>query len=112
MSHIIAVEETGIAIFLSSDGETFKIPLRYLEATAGAFPAAGDAIVNEDPISLQETSDILELLFRFICPPTESDNHCQPDVSELDVPTFFKLAEAAEKYQVYGAMNTAMIYML
>ena len=68
--------------------------------------------INEDPISLQETSDILELLFRFICPPTESDNHCQPDVSELDVATFFKLAEAVEKYQVYGAINTAMIYML
>ncbi|KAF8166835.1 hypothetical protein BJ912DRAFT_1002095 [Pholiota molesta] len=78
--------------FVSADGITFRIYSKYLEATsAGLAPL---------PILLTESAAVLEVLFQFVHPRSESEQYHQPSV-----------AEAAEKYLVYGAMNICMTYM-
>ena len=92
-------------IFSSSDGMLFKVHRKYLEATTGAFPPA-DVPTNSEIISLTESSTILELLFQFTYP-----NH-HPDVDSIaHFETFADLAEAAEKYGVYSAMNICKLKM-
>ena len=62
----------------------------------------------DEIVPLEEPSEILDLLFRFIHPRTESSNFRQPSVMNMEPDTLFVLAEAAEKYQVFGAMNTCI----
>ena len=62
----------------------------------------------DEVISLEEPSEILDLLFRFIHPRTESTNFRQPSVMDMKPTVLLALAEAAEKYQVFGAMNTCI----
>lgn len=57
---------------------------------------------------LSETSDVLEILFQFIHPPLEDP---QPSVAGLEPNLFFRVAEAAEKYAIFGAKNVCMTWM-
>lgn len=60
---------------------------------------------DSEPVSLPEDSTILELLFQFIYP----DRH--PDLESTTFDVLKKLAEAAEKYKVFSAMNVCKIRM-
>ncbi|KAF9486096.1 hypothetical protein BDN70DRAFT_770033, partial [Pholiota conissans] len=66
---------------------------------------------ESEPIRLPEHSDILEILFQFIEPPSESRNFRRPNVVGLESTVFFGVAEAAEKYIVYGAINVCITSM-
>jgi len=68
-------------------------------------------VVDAAPISLEEPSSVLEVLFQFIHPRSESTQFRQPSVKSLEPELFFAIAEAAEKYIVYGAMNTFLTRM-
>lgn len=56
-------------------------------------------------VQLTEAAVTLEHLFRFCYP----DRH--PDVEAMKFDVLALLAEAAEKYEVYSAMNICKIYM-
>jgi hypothetical protein len=60
---------------------------------------------RDEIILLTETALTLELLFQFCYP----DGH--PDVEGLEFSVLALLAEAAEKYQVFSAMNICRICM-
>lgn len=86
---------------------------KHLEvATGGGFPTFKSDIANQDPIVLPEMSDVLDILFRFIRPPIEAEDYQQPSLFDLDPQLAFKVAEAAQKYLVYGAMNMSKTYMM
>ncbi|KAJ3508787.1 hypothetical protein NLJ89_g5559 [Agrocybe chaxingu] len=97
--------------FTSSDGVLFKIHRRHLEPTTGGFPVADAMVVGPEPVALPEPADVLEALFQFIQPPTEATNFRQPSVHNMQEDIFFAVAEAAEKYLVYGAMNICVTFM-
>lgn len=60
---------------------------------------------------LDETSKVLETLFQFIHPPGERSNHQQPSIVDMKPELFFAVAGAAEKYEVFGAMNIFLLHM-
>ena len=90
--------------FLSADGVLFYLHRKNLETNTGGFPPAEIETRNEI-VSLTEDSSILELLFRFIYPA----HH--PKLDRTPFATLSLLAEAAEKYEVYSAMNVCSIRM-
>ncbi|KJA14455.1 hypothetical protein HYPSUDRAFT_49171 [Hypholoma sublateritium FD-334 SS-4] len=95
--------------FKSSDAVLFKIHSKYLAATSGGLQVPANFLTSPDEvIPLEEPSEILILLFQFIHPRTEVNNFRQPLVMNMKPDILFPLAEAAEKYQVFGAMNTCI----
>ena len=67
----------------------------------GFFPPDGTATApSEEIIPLTEDAGTLDLLFQFMYPQK------QPDLREIGTETLIELAEAAEKYQVFAAMET------
>jgi hypothetical protein len=59
----------------------------------------------DEVVELSETSTTLNLLLRFCYP----DHH--PDVESLPFDVLAPLAEAAQKYEVYAAMNICKLRM-
>ena len=90
--------------FQSSDGILFQIHKINLEVNTGGFVPPEFETHNEIA-HLTETANTLELLFQFCYP-----DH-RPDVEALDFDALALLAEAAEKYQVFSAMDICKIYM-
>ncbi|KIM42581.1 hypothetical protein M413DRAFT_444289 [Hebeloma cylindrosporum] len=97
--------------FKSSDGMLFKIYRKYLEATSAGFTAPPFVETDQDPVLLQEPSEVLEILFRFVHPPMESQQYHQPNMADVEPEVLFAVAEAADKYLVYGAMNICLSRM-
>ena len=60
---------------------------------------------------LDETSEVLEILFQFVHPPGEGPNHQQPSIMNMEPELFFAVAGAAEKYVVFSAMSIFMFHM-
>jgi hypothetical protein len=102
---ILVCETDAEVAFQSDDGVLFHIHRKYLEANTEGFPPAGFE-TEGDAVKLSEQSTTLELLFQFIYPARH------PDLASLDFDTLAPLAEAAEKYQVYSAMNICKIRMM
>ncbi|KAF9472919.1 hypothetical protein BDN70DRAFT_817966, partial [Pholiota conissans] len=102
--------------FVSSDNVLFEIHGSYLTlSTSIGFAKPSGDTMSRDLIHLPESSQVLEALFQFIEPPSDSRNYRQPSVADLSSNLFFEVAEAAEKYIVYAAMNvciTTMRYVL
>ena len=98
--------------FQSSDGVLFKIHRKYIEATSAGFTPPTFVEMDQDPVSLQEPSEVLEILFRFIHPPSESQKYRQPNMAvDVRPEILFSVAEAAEKYVVFGAMTACLLRM-
>lgn len=91
-------------IIRSSDGVLFHIYRTHLQSTTGGFPPSEIPTLDEI-VELSEPASVLEILFQFVHPAR------QPSVVSLEFDSFFALAEAAEKYEVYGAMNTCRTRM-
>jgi hypothetical protein len=92
-------------VFISSDGVLFNLHRRNLEITTGAFPPA-EFTTADDVVPLTEPSAVLELLFQFAYPQQ------YPDIFLIKpFELFAALAEAAEKYQVYPAINACQMQM-
>lgn len=86
----------------------FKIHRKYLEATSAGFTAPPFVETDRELVLLQEPSEVLEILFRFIHPPTESQQYRQPAMMGVKPDVLFAVAEAAEKYLVFAAMNMSI----
>ena len=97
--------------FKSSDGVLFKIFKAHLGTASAGFNAPDMTVVDKKPNLLEEPSSVLEILFQFIHPCPEAKQYRQPSVLDLEAKIFFAVAEAAEKYIVYGAMNTFLTCM-
>ena len=65
----------------------------------------GDLATNDEIVQLTETSSTLELLFQYMY------RQPQPDITELPFEQLSKLAEAAEKYRVFSAMEICRVMM-
>ena len=96
--------------FRSLDNILFKIHGKYFEATSAGFAPPPSILIDRAHIELDEPSTILEILFQFVHPPSEYKRYRRPDVRNL-VPDTFAVAEAAEKYVVFGAINLCMMRM-
>ncbi|KAF8986310.1 hypothetical protein BDQ17DRAFT_1376233 [Cyathus striatus] len=92
-------------IFRSSDGARFSIHKKNLEITTGGFPTA-EFETDGAPIPLTETFETLELLFQFVY----AKRH--PSLANTKFEVLAPLAEAAEKYEVFPAMNICHIRMI
>lgn len=68
------------------------------------FPGDDLATQNE-VVQLSETAAALELLFQYMY------RQRQPDLSCVPFETLAQLAEAAEKYQVFSAIEVCKMYM-
>ncbi|KAF8956591.1 hypothetical protein BDZ97DRAFT_1851067 [Flammula alnicola] len=97
--------------FKSSDGVLFKIYKKHLESNSAGFAVPERISVDNEVVSVAESSQVLEILFRFIHPCSESQQYRQPFVIDMEPSMLFAVAEAAEKYIVFGAMNTFITRM-
>ncbi|KZP04195.1 hypothetical protein FIBSPDRAFT_767813, partial [Athelia psychrophila] len=88
--------------FASSDNVLFKIKQSYLKANSEGFspPEGTSASPDNEIVNLTEPAETLDLLFQFVYPQK------QPDLRKLSTKRILELAEAAEKYQVFAAMET------
>ncbi|KAG6826655.1 hypothetical protein H0H87_006783 [Tephrocybe sp. NHM501043] len=85
-------------VFISSDGVLFHIHRKHLESHSGGFPSAKFS-TNGEIVPLTEDASTLETLFQYVYPQR------YPDVDSLPFEKLYKLAEAAEKYEVFGVMQ-------
>ncbi|KAF9474358.1 hypothetical protein BDN70DRAFT_321138 [Pholiota conissans] len=95
--------------FVSSDNILYKLHSVHLKTSSDVLGASKYA--RSDATQLPERARILQTLFQFIEPPPEERKHRQPSVLGMEEVMFFSLAEAAEKYVIYGAMNTCLTRM-
>ncbi|KAG5649779.1 hypothetical protein H0H81_002068 [Sphagnurus paluster] len=94
-----ASESDADVSFLSSDNVLFRIHRQNIEFNCGAL-RPGEVAVDGEIVPLRDqTAETLELLFQFIYPQVHP--HLETTAFEVLAP----LAEAAEKYKVYAAMN-------
>ncbi|KAH8834946.1 hypothetical protein DL96DRAFT_15242 [Flagelloscypha sp. PMI_526] len=91
--------EDADAIFQSNDDHIFSLHSQCLEVNTGNMPYANGVTL------LPESSGTLELLFGFVYPGRH------PELADTPFENLLKLAEAAEKYEVYSAMNVCGIRM-
>ena len=90
--------------FQSSDRVLFHAHRKNLETNSAAFPPA-EMLVCDEFVPLSEDSTTLELLFSFMYPRRH------PDLESTPCEILAPLAEAAEKYEVFAAMNICKIRM-
>ena len=81
-----------------------RIHRKNLETNAAGFPPPGFDTLNE-VIPLTEDSETLELLFQFMYPKRH------PDLETAAIEILAPLAEAAEKYEVFSALNMCKVRM-
>ncbi|KZP29122.1 hypothetical protein FIBSPDRAFT_885213 [Athelia psychrophila] len=85
--------------FRSCDRILFQVHRNNLKVVSEGFaPPDGTGTSQREIVPLTESGETLELLFQFIYP------HKYPDLKDVEFTQLAKLAEAAEKYQVYSAM--------
>ncbi|RDB23084.1 hypothetical protein Hypma_009896 [Hypsizygus marmoreus] len=85
--------------FKSSDDVLFGVHKAQLEATTGGFVST-ELHSKDEVVPLPESSAVLEWLFRFIYPKLRQKLDADLQFEMLD-----ELSEAAEKYEVYNAMD-------
>ena len=90
--------------FCSADGTHFQLQRKFLEANTGAFPGS-EFDTRGEVVHLTESDIILRVLFGFVHPRKH------PDVEELSFPLLAGVAEAAEKYEVFSAINICKLQM-
>lgn len=90
--------------FQSTDNILFFIHRKNIETHAGGFPPP-EFETRGEVVPLTEDAATLDLLFQLIYPQPF------PDLFSLPFKLLEKLAEAAEKYQVYAAMYDCNLRM-
>lgn len=98
-------------MFESCDNVLFKVHQHNLTTHSEGFtpPDGTTSTLSDEVVPLSESSIVLELLFKYMYPERT------PDLKKVDFSILAKLAEAVEKYQVFGAMdicNTRMEYVI
>ncbi|KIK55283.1 hypothetical protein GYMLUDRAFT_48009 [Collybiopsis luxurians FD-317 M1] len=97
ISKLFQAEDADVVI-QSSDNVDFHLHKINLEFATGGFPSA-QTPTNGEVVNLPETSETLEFLFQFVYPQRH------PSLDRLGFEKLLELAEAAEKYEVYGALT-------
>ncbi|KAJ7276715.1 hypothetical protein C8J57DRAFT_1713982 [Mycena rebaudengoi] len=96
-------------VLRSSDGMLFNAHTKNLETFNGGFPPLSFINATEhdekEIVEVTERATVLALLLRYM------HNERQPDSGQFTFETLAGLAEAAEKYQVYSAMEVCKIKM-
>lgn len=97
----------GDVTFKSCDNIIFKVHRKNLDTHSEGFgpPEKVTADPKGGVVSLPETAQVLELLFRYMYPMR------QPDLKQAAFETLASLSEAVEKYQVFSAMEICKLYM-
>ncbi|TFK64788.1 hypothetical protein BDN72DRAFT_962974 [Pluteus cervinus] len=85
---------------ISSDGIRFQLHKKNLALNTGGFPPLELTSTTElrEQVTFSEKGQILDLLFHFVYP-----QH-YPDLETIEMSVLSELAEAAEKYEVFGAV--------
>jgi len=94
------------AVIQSSDGVIFHLHWKYLQGNPGFVrDIAKGSPPNEkqETMALDEPSNVLEILFQFIYPRRH------PSLEDTDFETLTAVAEAAEKYELFSAMNVCAL---
>ncbi|KAF7965748.1 hypothetical protein HWV62_42006 [Athelia sp. TMB] len=91
--------------FRSCNGILFKVHHKNLDTHTEAFASPPTVPSQNEIISLTEDSDTVDLLFQYIYPRR------QPNLKIIEFAQLAKLAEAAEKYQVYAAIDICNVRM-
>ncbi|KAJ7700864.1 hypothetical protein B0H17DRAFT_1046874 [Mycena rosella] len=94
--------------FRSSDQTVFRVHIKNLETHCEGFPPSAlcaPGSVAPEVVDLSEPAATLDLLFQYMYPQR------QPDLTAVEFPLLADLSEAAEKYQVYSAMDICRIFM-
>lgn len=91
--------------FRSCNGILFKVHHKNLDTHTEAFASPPTVPSQNEIISLTEDGDTLDLLFQYIYPRR------QPNLKIIEFAQLAKLAEAAEKYQVYAAIEICNVRM-
>ncbi|KIK53873.1 hypothetical protein GYMLUDRAFT_49167 [Collybiopsis luxurians FD-317 M1] len=90
-------------VLRSCDGVRFGAHTRNLELYSDGFPKADSVMLTRDDVELQEESDVVILLLKFM------HHQPQPDLSLLASKLLIKFANAAEKYAVYSATGVCKL---
>ncbi|KZP05901.1 hypothetical protein FIBSPDRAFT_765209 [Athelia psychrophila] len=88
--------------FRSCDGILFKVHRKNLEVCSEGFSPPDGTIAGAEAVSLTEDGATLELLFQHMYFGPQR----HPDLKKIEFKQLAELSEAAEKYQVYSAMET------
>ncbi|KAF9472795.1 hypothetical protein BDN70DRAFT_886565 [Pholiota conissans] len=95
--------------FISSSNTLFKLHSTHLtpQTSAGLAQLATGCLDISDPVRLTESSEVLEILFQFIEPPSSDPSGIRGAglLEEVDPTLFFSVAEAAEKYGVSSTVS-------
>jgi hypothetical protein len=85
----------------------FQVHRMNLEMHSEGFAAAGECTIpaSSEALDLPETAAVLELLLQYMY------RQPQPDLTQVKFVDLSDLAEAAEKYQVYPAMEICKVMM-
>ncbi|KAG5352783.1 hypothetical protein C0989_000445 [Termitomyces sp. Mn162] len=88
----------------TDDNVLFGIHRKNLQTSTGVFPPA-EFSPDGEVVQLSEDAETLEILFQFVYPRRH------PTLLETPFLILAKVSEAAEKYQVFAAMNICNIRM-
>lgn len=92
--------------FQSSDGVIFEVHRKNLDTHSEGFsPPGGTIAPTQLLVQLPEREETLDLLFQFMYPQR------QPNLKRLEFASLSALAEAAEKYQVFSALDICGVHM-
>ncbi|KAJ3532008.1 hypothetical protein NMY22_g7923 [Coprinellus aureogranulatus] len=92
-------------VLRSSDKALIGAHQTNLAQFSEGFPSPSDVNSSSEPVDLTEDGGTLNLLMQFM----HKRRHPNLSIQETSISTTLKLAEAAEKYLVYAAMNACYI---
>ncbi|KAK7057955.1 hypothetical protein R3P38DRAFT_2843831 [Favolaschia claudopus] len=106
MLYLVCAADSDITIS-SSDGVLFKVHRKNLEVHSDVFASAEHSTrpPHDEVVHLTETAAVLELLFQYMY------RQPQPNLNVVEFPVVAGLAEAAEKYVVYSALEWCKMKM-
>ncbi|KAJ3862519.1 hypothetical protein F5051DRAFT_332263, partial [Lentinula edodes] len=91
---------SSTVVLRSIDNRNFVMLKEELGVAAGGFPPA--ILSSEADVHVSEPSDVLKLLFQYVAADTD---HHGPTLEHIDFFLLLRVAEAAEKYEVYQAIS-------
>lgn len=101
---IVSADDSDVT-FRSFDGTLFRVHRKNIETHSEGFSTPPGTSPQQETVSLTEDEATLELLFQYIYPQR------QPDLTKIPFELLSQLAEAAEKYQVFAAIEICNVRM-
>ncbi|TFK64135.1 hypothetical protein BDN72DRAFT_774950 [Pluteus cervinus] len=103
---VVCQSDADVSI-VSCDDVVFKLHKKNLAISTGGFPPLEFTRASDvhEQANLSEKGHTLDLLFQFVYPQR------YPEVLSLKIKAVSDLADAAEKYEVYGAISVCNVVM-